>query len=170
MTHLIRPVAMVAALLTLTACEQPSDAKFKPASETTVAEAPAATVQGVEEAREFVAASETTLERLAQHHERVSWVLANFITDDTELLAAKSAEQFTLAQVAVAAEAARFNGLEGLDYDTARKLNMLKSGIVIPAPMDPEKTAEQSEIGANLKGMYGRGSYCREDGGCLALG
>jgi peptidyl-dipeptidase A len=47
---------------------------------------------------------------------------------------------------------------------------MLRSGITIPAPMDAAKTAEQSEIGAKLNGMYGRGSYCREDGECLALG
>ena len=47
---------------------------------------------------------------------------------------------------------------------------MLRSDITIPAPMDPAKTAEQAEIGSKLEGLYGRGSYCRENGECLDLG
>ena len=124
----------------------------------------------VAEAEAFVAAAEERLAELGQHNERVAWVLSNFITEDTEILAAKSSEQFTAAQVEIAGQAAKFNKVEGLGYDTARKLNMLRSGIVIPAPMDAAKTAEQSEIGAKLSSLYGRGTYCREDGSCLALG
>jgi len=169
MNNLTRFLAFFAALLILTACEQPSDARFHPASGPATG-APAAGGPTVEEAMAFVEASEETLARLGQHSERVGWVLANFITEDTELLAAKAAEQFTSAQVEIAAQAARFMGLVGLDYDTKRKLNLLRSGITIPAPMDPAKTAEQAEIGAKLNGMYGRGTYCREDGTCLALG
>ena len=117
-----------------------------------------------------MAQAEEQLAERSQHNERVQWVLANFITEDTELLAAKASAELTAAQVAFASQAAQFNDLEGLDYDTERKLNLLRSSIVIPAPMDPEKTAEQSEIGARLNGLYGRGTYCREDGECLALG
>jgi len=118
----------------------------------------------------FVAAAEDRLARLGQHSERQAWVLANFITVDTELLAARAAEQFTAAQVEVASQAARFMDVADLDDDTQRKLQMLRSGIVVPAPLDPAKTAEQAEIGARLGGMYGSGTYCREDGSCLALG
>lgn len=169
MKHLITFLAFAATLIVLSACEQPSDAKFIPASESTAAE-PAPAGPTVEEAREFVAASEEELARLGQHNERMAWVLANFITEDTEMLAAKSEEQFTSAKVAIASRSARYNGLEGLDDETARKLNMLRSGIVVPAPSDAQKTAEQAEIGSKLKGLYGRGQYCREDGTCLALG
>ncbi len=169
MNHLIRVLAFAATILVLSACEQPSDAKFTPAPQATAAE-PAEAGPTVEEAREFVRNSEETLARLGQHNERMAWVLANFISYDTELLAAKTEEQFTAAKVAIASKAARYNGLDGLDDDTARKLNMLRSGIVVPAPSDPQKTAEQAEIGSKLKGLYGRGQYCREDGNCLALG
>jgi peptidyl-dipeptidase A len=117
-----------------------------------------------------VAEAEENLARLGQHSERMQWVLRNFITEDTEILAARAAEQFTAAQVATASQAAQFNEASGLDYDTRRKLGMLKSGIVVPAPMDAAKTSEQSEIGSKLGGLYGKGSYCREDGECLALG
>jgi peptidyl-dipeptidase A len=131
---------------------------------------PQAKGPSVEEAVGFVAEAEERLAALGQHSERMAWVLANFITEDTEQLAAKASEQFTAAQVEIAAQAARFTGLEGLDYDTGRKLNMLRSGIVIPAPRDAAKTAEQAEIGAKMNGMYGKGSYCRTEGECLELG
>jgi peptidyl-dipeptidase A len=122
------------------------------------------------EAAEFMREAEAKLEKLGQHRERVAWVLANFITYDTELLAAKAAADYTAARVELASRSARFNGVKGLDEDTRRKLIMLKSGLVIPAPMDAAKTAEQSEIGAKLGGLYGRGTYCRENGECLPLG
>jgi len=122
------------------------------------------------EAVVFVAQAEKRLARLGQHSERQAWVLQNFITQDTEQLAARAAEQLTAAQVEIASQVARFDGVEGLDYDTRRKLDMLRSGIVVPAPQDAGKTAEQAGIGARLSSMYGKGRYCREDGSCLALG
>jgi peptidyl-dipeptidase A len=169
MNKLIRNLSLCAFVLVLTACERSPEATPQTApKQNSAAAVPAGPT--AEEAAAFVAASEERLAQLGQHSERMGWVLSNFITEDTELLAARAVEQFVAAQVEVASEAARFNGVEGLDHDTARKLNMLKSGIVIPAPMDAAKTAEQAEIGAKLKGLYGRGSYCREDGECLTLG
>jgi peptidyl-dipeptidase A len=170
MNNPVRVLALFAALLILTACEQPSDAKFHSASEPLAGDTPFAAGPTAEEAAAFVQAAEETLERLGQNSERTGWVAANFITGDTELLAARAREQLTSAQVEIAANAARFNGVVGLDYDTSRKLGKLRSGIIIPAPMDPAKSSEQAEIGARLRGMYGRGTYCREDGTCLALG
>jgi peptidyl-dipeptidase A len=96
----------------------------------------------VEEAVTFVADAEERLAILGQNSERMSWVLANFITEDTEQLAAKASEQFTAAQVE----------------------------IVIPAPRDAAKTAEQAEIGTKMNGLYGKGNYCPADGECLVLG
>ena len=150
----------------LAACEPAPVTPSEGISETVVV----VTAPTAEEAVAFVADAEARLERLGQHNERTAWVLSNFITEDTEILAARANEEFTAAKVAIATEAARYSGIEGLDYDTARKLNMLRSDITIPAPMDAAKTAEQAEIGAKLSGLYGRGSYCREDGECLALG
>jgi peptidyl-dipeptidase A len=123
-----------------------------------------------EDAAAFVAEAETRLAELGQHNERMAWVLANFITYDTELLAARTSEAFTAAQVEIAGQAARYRDILGLDADTRRKLDMLRSGIVMPAPADPAKTAEQAEIGARLNGMYGKGQYCSADGDCRALG
>ena len=154
-------VLLPALSLLLVACEP---ATVQPAIESE-AEGPS-----VYEAVTFVAEAEDRLAALGQYSERLAWVQANFITDDTEQLAAKAKEQFTAAQVEIAAQAARYIGIEGLDYDTSRKLNLLRSGIVMPAPRDASKTAEQAEIGAKMSGMYGKGRFCRAEGECLELG
>jgi len=165
MSKTLNPIALFAFALLVTACE-PAPVVV---TEEVVVE-PQESGPTNDEAVAFVADAEERLAVLSQKSERMSWVLANFITEDTEQLAAKASEQFATVQVEIAAQAARFSGLEGLDYDTGRKLNMLRSGIVIPAPRDAAKTAEQAEIGAKMSGLYGKGSYCREDGQCLALG
>jgi peptidyl-dipeptidase A len=119
---------------------------------------------------EFVASSERQLEELGLEAERMAWVYNNFITEDTEKLVAISNARFTAKQVELGLEAAGYVNVEGIDFDTARKLDMLRNGITMPAPRDADKIAEQSEIGAKLRGMYGGGKYCFADGKCLDLG
>ena len=165
MNTLLKAGVSLALAVILTACEQ--------APPSVDSEAPKALAQpgpSVAEAVQFVAEAEDRLARLGQHSERVQWVLQNFITFDTELLAARAGEEFTAAKVELAAQAARYAGIEGLDYDTRRKLDYLRSEITIPAPKDALKNAEQAEIGARLQGIYGKGAYCRENGPCLGLG
>ena len=105
----------------------------------------------------FVDLSEQQLALLLQENEQMAWVYSNFITEDTEQLAAAANRKYTSLQVKLASEAARFNRVDGIDDETRRKLNILRSSIVIPAPGDAAKAAEQSEIGARLGGMYGKG-------------
>jgi len=166
MNRLITHSLYLTLAVLLTAC----DPAAEPGPATMASQESAPPSPGPAEAVAFVAEAEERLARLGQYSERQAWVLQNFITQDTEQLAARAAEQFTAAQVEIASQASRFNEVEGLDSDTRRKLNMLRSGIVVPAPQDAAKTAEQAEIGARLSSMYGKGSYCREDGSCLALG
>ena len=167
--RILIPTLLAACTATfLAGCDLAYEPKAEPSP--AVTETPVAPHPTVEEATAFVAEAEARLAELGQHNERMAWVLANFITYDTELLAAGTAEAFTAAQVEVAGEAARFLDVAGLDEETRRKLDMLRSGIVIPAPSDPAKTAEQAEIGARLNGMYGKGEYCPADGECLELG
>ncbi len=123
-----------------------------------------------EQAVEFVAVAEKNLSEVGQEAARISWVYSNFITEDTENLAAMARRKFTTIQVEMASQAARFKDVPNLDPDTKRKLGMLRSGITIPAPRDAAKTAEQSVIGTKLRGMYGKGEYCYADGECLDLG
>lgn len=127
------------------------------------------TVDPVAEAIAFADSAEAVLYDLGMKAGRAAWVQANFITYDTEILAAEANENYVAASVGLATESARFNGLD-LPYDTARKLNSLRTGMTMPAPNDPAKTAELSQIAARLESTYGRGEYCRPDGECLSLG
>lgn len=122
------------------------------------------------DASEFIEQSEQRLAELLQENERMAWVYSNFMTEDTEKLAAAATKKYMALQVELAAEAVKFYEIDDIDADTRRKLNILRSGITIPAPGDVAKTAEQSEIGAKLGGMYGKGEYCYANGKCLDLG
>ncbi len=147
---------------------KPRDAQ--PAAESQTAPAAGQPALTVADAEKFVRATEAKLEELGQHAERNEWVLANFITHDTGILAAAAGEQFTSAKVQAAGEAAKFLSVAGLGQETVRKLGFLRTGITIPAPADAAKSAEQAEIGAQLSSIYGKGKYCRADGQCLPLG
>lgn len=120
------------------------------------------------DAKAFLEEAQSTLSRMSEHTARTYWVYQNFITHDTELLAAKAQEEITAAVVKYANEAARFNELD-LDADTRRKLDLLRSALTLPAPQDAEKNAELASIGAKLDGMYGKGEYCPEEGECMDL-
>lgn len=158
-------LVFVAGLLLLAGCKPATTGS----TESNADPAPTAAAAAADAAA-FVADAESRLEKLGQHAERNQWVLANFITFDTELLAATADEQFTAAKMQAATDAARYLDLSDLDEDTARKLGYLRTGITIPAPQDPQKLSEQAEIGAKLGGIYGKGKYCRADGVCLPLG
>ena len=144
MRHLLNTVTACAAALMLTACQQES------ATTEVATTASEPTHLDVTDAQVFVAKAERILEQAGQASERASWVYQNFITEDTEAMSASAKEKLTAAEVAMAAEAARFNDVSGLDADTRRKLDTLRSSIIIPAPMDAAKTTEQAEIGAKL--------------------
>lgn len=165
MDSFCKPVLVMIGTVLVSACGPAPDSV---PAEQPVADQPPSTTAS--DASAWVAKAEEELAQLGQASERMTWVLRNFITEDTELLAAKAAERFTAAQVEYAAQAADFLGVDGLDYDTRRKLHMLRSGIPVPAPRDPAKTAEQAEIGAKLSGLYGKGRYCPAEGECQALG
>jgi peptidyl-dipeptidase A len=65
-------------------------------------------------------------------------------------------EEATKIGVSIALGAKKFNGLE-VDYDTRRKLEILKSGLTLPAPENDELTAELARITSNLDATYAKG-------------
>lgn len=124
----------------------------------------------VEEARQFLADAEARLLDLWIQRDRAQWVQSTYITDDTELLAARANEAVIAASVELANAATRFDGLE-LPAELARKMLLLKIAITLPAPSDPAKTAELTQLAARMEGTYGKGKYCPAGGGdCLDIG
>ena len=88
---------------------------------------------------------------------RIAWVNATYITDDTDALAAKSGAIGTEMGVRYALEAAKFDGVKGLSYDTRRKLDILKNGLTLPAPTRPGAAQQLSDISTRMASSYGKG-------------
>ena len=125
----------------------------------------------VEEARKFAEKAEKSLIELNIKQGRTSWVQQNFITEDTEIIAADAYREFNAATTELAAEATRFAHLK-LPADVARKLLLLRLSLDLPAPRNAAEQAELSQISASLQSDYGKGRWCPEGekGKCLSLG
>ncbi|MFA5968566.1 MAG: M2 family metallopeptidase [Sphingomonas sp.] len=112
---------------------------------------------GVAEADAFVASAEKQLADLSVDANRIQWVNATYITDDTDALAAQNSAQLTEVQVKLAIEAAKFQSLSGLSFDTKRKLDILRNGITLPAPTTPGAADELATLSTRMSSTYGKG-------------
>ncbi|ABM00023.1 Peptidyl-dipeptidase A [Shewanella amazonensis SB2B] len=164
---MLRPAKLalgVALALGLSACqdEQHSVAVNKDVAAVTAVSSNVST----QDAIDFINQAEAELAALSLEANRAEWIYSNFITEDTASLSAAVNEKVTATSVRLATEAAKFAEVE-LDAVNARKLNMLRSALVLPSPLDPAKNAELAGIVAQLNGLYGKGKYCFADGRCL---
>jgi peptidyl-dipeptidase A len=121
-----------------------------------------------EEAKKFITDAEARLFDLTNEAGRAAWVQSNFITDDTEALAALANERQIAAGVEFAKEATRFDNVT-LPPDMARKLKLLKLSLTLAAPSNAKEREEMTRIAASLEGAYGKGKYCAEKNKCLDL-
>ncbi len=126
--------------------------------------APTATV---DDAQEFIEQTERELLELWIANERAGWVQANFITEDTDIIAADAKKRMISATMERALAATEFDGLE-LPPDLERKLRLLKTSLSLVAPSDEAKQIELTRIATTMEGLYGKGEYCR-DGQCRDL-
>jgi len=108
-------------------------------------------------AREFVAMVEKDLFDLSVIGSRAAWVNATYINDDTDALAAYFGTIGTEKGVKYAMQAAKYAAVPGLDFDTARKLNILRGALVLPAPSSPGAATELNTIATRLQSTYGKG-------------
>lgn len=120
------------------------------------------------EAQEFMNKAEAQLSDLSVKVQRASWVQENFITDDTQAMAADAIDEVTAVTTQLVEQAKRFDGL-ALSPELARKFMLLKLGLTAPAPKDATLRREMTEIGVSLDADYGKGKYCRKNGECLDI-
>jgi peptidyl-dipeptidase A len=112
-----------------------------------------------EEALEFLARVDADLRRLWIARDRAAWVSENFITDDTEALAA-DAEAATAAYVIRAVrEATRYEHLD-LPEDAKRQLMLLRLAQTVPAPDDDALREELAQLETKMVSDYGKAKYC----------
>lgn len=122
------------------------------------------------DADKFIADAEKRLFDLIVKYQRAAWVMSTFITDDTEALSADANKDVIAAVTELAEASRRFDGVD-LNYDTTRKIKLLKLALDLPAPKDPTERDELTKIASSMEGDYGKGKYCPEGdkGKCLAL-
>ena len=108
-------------------------------------------------AADWVAMVEKDLFDFSVEYGRVLWLNSTYINHDSDTLAAKYGAESTENAVRYANKAAEYARVEGLDPEVARKLDMLRNGIVMPAPVRDGAATELNEIATRLNSQYGKG-------------
>jgi peptidyl-dipeptidase A len=158
-------LSITAAVIGLAACDRaPSPDGSRPA---TTAAAPEN-----ETADQFIARVNRELKEMYPQLTAAQWLSSTYINDDSQLLAAKANERYLTQLNSWIEQAKRFEGQE-MTPQTARSIQLLKLATSMPAPSDPAKLAELTEIAADMEGMYGAGTYCTDENNpatCRQLG
>jgi peptidyl-dipeptidase A len=113
-----------------------------------------------DDVKKFMAEVDKDLRRLWVARDRAGWTNQNFITDDTEALAANGEEATAAYVTEVIQKTRRFDSVRGLDPATARQLLLLKLAQVVPAPSNADERSELAAIQSNMTATYGKGEYC----------
>ena len=145
--------------------EKPVAEKPTKTVENLTAAATAGTENGpptVQEAKEFLEQAEKDIVELSGFAAKVYWVQANFITDDTNALAAMAGTQGAKLSTRLANEAKRFNDLS-LPADMRRKMDGLKRGSNFPAPEKEGAAEELATIMTGLEATYGTGKFDHDE-------
>lgn len=149
--HLAR--AALAAALLLSACSKPA-----PPPPGAAASPPAAATAA--DATRFVDQVNTDLKKNYPEQTAASWVKATYITDDTQLLESKQNERALALLSRQIEDSKKFAGVTDLPADIARQMLLLKISTSLPAPSDPAKLAELTQIASRMDGAYGAGKWC----------
>jgi peptidyl-dipeptidase A len=91
------------------------------------------------------------------------WMQANFITEDSQLLASKANEGLLEFSFNTAQAAKPFYALKDLKPETARALTLIRVGAT--APSKPEQREELAKLGSKMEANYGTGKWCHKDAG-----
>ncbi len=121
---------------------------------------PASTGPSVADAGNFLKKLDEDARAMYREATAAQWVSANFITDDTQLLAARANERFLGAQNTWVEQAKQFRGVD-LPASERRQLELLRLNATA-APVDAKKLAEFTELAAKMEATYGAGKYCKD--------
>ena len=179
-TKLLGASALTSLALLLASCNSSVETETKPvavpdasAVETLVTEAAtrpgselmAATQQSapgsaptVQEAKEFLEAAEKELSEFSAYAAKVSWIKANFITEDSSALEALAGEEGAKLSTRMSNEAKRFKDIS-LPADMRRKIDGMLRGSNFPAPDNEAAAKKLATIMTDLDGTYGKGKF-----------
>ncbi|QYC09780.1 M2 family metallopeptidase [Brevundimonas nasdae] len=109
-------------------------------------------------ANAFIADAEARWAEITEYAARVQWSRATNITFDTMWLESKVNAEVTELQVQLANQAAKFNTVT-VAPDVRRKLDLLRLGLVLPAPNRPGAADELAQITTRLDSAYSTGKF-----------
>src|SRR6516165_8041720 len=112
----------------------------------------------VDDARKFLDAASADLLKLGVAASHAQWTAETDITDDTQATSARLNEEATARTLAITADSHRFDHVQ-LPPDMRRQIMLLQVNAPA-APKDPKLLAEETQLAAQLTGMYGKGKYC----------
>jgi peptidyl-dipeptidase A len=112
-------------------------------------------------ARAFLDNANATTLKLGVQQGQGGWVQQNFITDDTEAIAARANQAYNEAGARFAREAVQFDNVQ-VAAEERRQLTLLKVALVLATPPDPKESDELSKIMARLESAYGKGKWCAD--------
>src|SRR5216684_2914828 len=112
-----------------------------------------------DEAKRFIEHAEEELADLELKASRAAWVQLNFITFDTENIAADAEEAANTTATNYAKLAHRYYNVS-LSPELARKRLLLEPAKEFRAPDDPNAQKELAEIPTSLGSDYGKGKWC----------
>jgi len=118
-------------------------------------------------ARAFLDGVNAELLKLSTQDSRADWTAKTDITEDTEATTALINGQFTARMLELAAESHRWDKVR-LPADLRRQMKLLQLNTPA-APKEPNLLEEQTQLAAQLTGMYGKGKYCPQEGKCLGI-
>ena len=118
--------------------------------------------QPKESARQFVDRINKELIEISGEIEAAFWVRATYITPDTAILASKASEKWLAFQSKMIEQSKQYQNLSKLDKKTQRSIQIIKSGVAMPAPKAVHKQKKLAQINTELEGMYGAGKYCKD--------
>ncbi len=153
--------AIGCAMLTLVACGSAPEA---PPPQT---QAPAG-----ESADAFIARVNQTLDERTPEMTSAEWLSYTYINADSQRVAAAANTRWLTTQNAFIEQAKTYDEA-AQSPATARALHLLKSGSSMPAPNDPTKLKELTEITTRMGAAYGAGQWCPDGANgddCLDIG
>jgi peptidyl-dipeptidase A len=122
----------------------------------------------VAEAQQFMDKAEARLAELSLKGNQANWIHENFITEDTEGIAAAVNDEITAVTTELVEQAKRFDGLK-MPTELERKFLLLKLQLVAPAPKDPKLRKELTAIAVSLDSDYGKGKFKDSTGKVLDI-
>ena len=89
------------------------------------------------------------------------WLASTYINSESASVSASANERWLTMLNGFIEQAAKFDG-QTLAPETARALALLKTSSANPAPRDPAKLAEITQLRTRLEGAYGAGKFCKD--------